>query len=118
MVVGLLSAIFGALTARVQTDIKSALAFASLTQVRNYCRRNRLRSALYRAHSYHWARLPADASIAQSAQLCFTTITRARRTPSEDILEHESDDVDLAVASTIGVRSRVYRFAMERGYFR
>lgn len=31
--IGLLSAIYGALTARVQTDIKSALAFASLTQV-------------------------------------------------------------------------------------
>ncbi|QDV64048.1 proton-conducting transporter transmembrane domain-containing protein [Crateriforma conspicua] len=31
--VGLISAIFGTLTARVQTDIKSALAFASLTQV-------------------------------------------------------------------------------------
>ncbi len=30
---GLVSAMFGALTARVQTDIKSALAFASLTQV-------------------------------------------------------------------------------------
>jgi len=31
--IGLISAIFGALAARVQTDIKSALAFASLTQV-------------------------------------------------------------------------------------
>lgn len=30
---GLASAIFGAMTARVQTDVKSALAFASLTQV-------------------------------------------------------------------------------------
>ena len=30
---GLVSAVFGALTARVQTDIKSALAYASLTQV-------------------------------------------------------------------------------------
>lgn len=30
---GLTSAVFGALTARVQTDVKSALAFASLTQV-------------------------------------------------------------------------------------
>lgn len=30
---GLVSAVFGALAARVQTDIKSALAFASLTQV-------------------------------------------------------------------------------------
>lgn len=33
VVVGLASAIFGALASRVQTDIKSALAFASLTQV-------------------------------------------------------------------------------------
>src|SRR5690606_241423 len=33
VVIGLSSAIFGALAARVQTDIKSALAFASLTQV-------------------------------------------------------------------------------------
>lgn len=31
--IGLVSAIYGALAARVQTDIKSALAFASLTQV-------------------------------------------------------------------------------------
>ena len=31
--IGLISALFGAVTARVQTDIKSALAFASLTQV-------------------------------------------------------------------------------------
>jgi NADH-quinone oxidoreductase subunit L len=31
--VGLLTAFFGALTARVQTDIKSALSFASVTQV-------------------------------------------------------------------------------------
>jgi NADH-quinone oxidoreductase subunit L len=33
VVIGLSSAIYGALAARVQTDIKSALAFASLTQV-------------------------------------------------------------------------------------
>ena len=33
VLVGLLSAVFGALAARVQSDIKSALAFASLTQV-------------------------------------------------------------------------------------
>ncbi|MCA8985923.1 MAG: oxidoreductase, partial [Planctomycetaceae bacterium] len=33
VLVGIVSAVFGALTARVQTDIKSALAFASLTQV-------------------------------------------------------------------------------------
>src|SRR5690606_16045915 len=33
VVIGLGSAIYGALAARVQTDIKSALAFASLTQV-------------------------------------------------------------------------------------
>ncbi len=33
VLLGLGSAIFGAMTARVQTDIKSALAFASLTQV-------------------------------------------------------------------------------------
>ncbi len=33
VVIGLVSAIFAALAARVQTDIKSALAFASLTQV-------------------------------------------------------------------------------------
>jgi NAD(P)H-quinone oxidoreductase subunit 5 len=33
VLVGISSATFGALTARVQTDIKSALAFASLTQV-------------------------------------------------------------------------------------
>jgi NADH:ubiquinone oxidoreductase subunit 5 (subunit L)/multisubunit Na+/H+ antiporter MnhA subunit len=33
VVIGLTSAIYGALVARVQTDIKSALAFASLTQV-------------------------------------------------------------------------------------
>lgn len=33
VVVGLVSAVFGALAASVQTDVKSALAFASLTQV-------------------------------------------------------------------------------------
>lgn len=33
IVLGLVSAVYGALAARVQTDIKSALAFASLTQV-------------------------------------------------------------------------------------
>ncbi|MAT15238.1 MAG: oxidoreductase [Planctomyces sp.] len=33
VIVGLLSAIYGAMTARVQADVKSALAFASLTQV-------------------------------------------------------------------------------------
>lgn len=33
VVIGLSSAVFGSLAARVQTDIKSALAFASLTQV-------------------------------------------------------------------------------------
>lgn len=33
VLIGLVSAIFGALAARVQSDIKSALAFASLTQV-------------------------------------------------------------------------------------
>ncbi len=33
VVLGLLSAIFGAMTSRVQTDVKNALAYASLTQV-------------------------------------------------------------------------------------
>ncbi|QDU82189.1 NADH-quinone oxidoreductase subunit 12 [Polystyrenella longa] len=33
ILIGLLSAIYGAITARVQSDVKSALAFASLTQV-------------------------------------------------------------------------------------
>ncbi|MEZ6044319.1 MAG: proton-conducting transporter membrane subunit [Planctomycetaceae bacterium] len=72
-----LSAIYGALTARVQCDVKSALAFASLTQVGDYRGGDRPRFPLSRTHSHYWPRLFADITCLRALPY-FTTITKWR----------------------------------------
>ena len=55
--------LFATLAARVQTDIKSALSFASLTQVGIIVAEIGLRAALPRADPHPRPRLPADAAV-------------------------------------------------------
>lgn len=109
---GLTSAVFGALFARVQTDIKSALAFASLTQV-----------GIIVAEIGCGLRYIALIHIIGHA--CLRTL-QLLRAPT---LLHDYHSLENAVgghlehrASLWGrlvserTRLRVYRFALERGY--
>jgi NAD(P)H-quinone oxidoreductase subunit 5 len=71
VVVGAVSAVYGALAARVQTDIKSALAFASLTQV-----------GIITVETWRWFTLSAMPSCGRCScsgrPRCCTTTTRWR----------------------------------------
>jgi NADH-quinone oxidoreductase subunit L len=111
--IGLISAIFGAIAARVQTDIKSALAFASLTQV-----------GIIVVEIGCGLRYIALIHIIGHA--CLRTL-QLLRAPS---LLHDYHTLENAIgghlehAPTIwsrflpaGVRAWVYRIAMERGFF-
>ena len=112
VVLGLTSAVFGALVARVQTDIKSALAFASLTQV-----------GIIVAEIGCGLRYIALIHIIGHA--CLRTL-QLLRAPT---LLHDYHSLENAVgghlkhAPSIGerlapatARLRLYRFALERGY--
>jgi NAD(P)H-quinone oxidoreductase subunit 5 len=110
---GLVSAIFGALAARVQTDVKSALAFASLTQV-----------GIIVAEIGFGLRYIALVHIIGHA--CLRTL-QLLRAPS---LLHDYHLLENAIGGRLPhrqtvwqrivpkrLRTRAYRFALERGYF-
>lgn len=112
VVVGISSAIFGALAARVQTDIKSALAFASLTQV-----------GIITAEIGLGLRYIALIHIIGHA--CLRTL-QLLRAPS---LLHDYHSIENAIGSHLPKRKSIwqrvlsppirhwfYRFALERGY--
>ena len=112
VVVGVVSAIFGALAARVQTDIKSALAFSSLTQV-----------GIIIVEIGCGLRYIALVHIIGHA--CLRTL-QLLRAPT---LLHDYHTLENAIGGhlervptiwsrllPVGVRSRVYRIAMERGF--
>jgi NAD(P)H-quinone oxidoreductase subunit 5 len=110
--IGLASAVFGALAARVQTDIKSALAFASLTQV-----------GIIVAEIGFGLRYIALIHIIGHA--CLRTL-QLLRAPT---LLHDYHTLENAIGSHLphaetfwqrvlpqGLRAWVYRFALERGF--
>jgi NADH-quinone oxidoreductase subunit L len=110
VVLGLTSAVFGALVARVQTDIKSALAFASLTQV-----------GIIVAEIGCGLRYIALIHIIGHA--CLRTL-QLLRAPT---LLHDYHSLENAVGGHLkrrrpllalraNVQTRLYRFALERGY--
>jgi len=112
VLVGISSAVFGALTARVQTDIKSALAFASLTQV-----------GIIVAEIGLGLRYIALIHIIGHA--CLRTL-QLLRAPS---LLHDYHSMENAIGShlprrkslwerilNVKIRHWFYRFALERGY--
>lgn len=111
--IGLISAIFGALAARVQVDVKSALAFASLSQV-----------GIIVAEIGFGLRYIALIHIIGHA--CLRTL-QLLRAPS---LLHDYHYLENAIGGRLPsgptiwerivperMRRRVYRFALERGYF-
>ena len=107
------SALFAAIAGRVQTDIKSALAFASLTQVGIIVAEIGLGLALHRADSHHRPRLPADAAIpagADAAARLSHAGERHRRPPAAE------RDRLAAARSRAAAAPGVYRLALERGY--
>jgi NAD(P)H-quinone oxidoreductase subunit 5 len=110
---GLSTAVFAALTARVQTDIKSALAFASLTQV-----------GIIVAEIGLGLRYIALIHILGHA--CLRTL-QLLRAPT---LLHDYQTLENAIGGHLTHESRLwqrlvpaplrdwlYRFALERGYF-
>ena len=112
ILVGLSSAVFGAVTARVQTDIKSALAFASLTQVGIIVVEIGL--------GWHYIAL-----IHIIGHACLRTL-QLLRAPS---LLHDYHTIENAIGDHLprrdslrrrmmsdSVRNWFYRFALERGY--
>lgn len=112
VVLGLLSALFAYLTGRVQTDIKSALAFASLTQVgiiiaeiglglRYLALLHLLGHACLR--TLQFLRAPSMLHDHHQLENAIGTRPRAEREPWEDRLSS-------------AWQRRLYRFALERGY--
>lgn len=112
VVIGVASAIFGAVVARVQTDIKSALAFASLTQV-----------GIIVAEIGFGFRYIALIHIIGHA--CLRTL-QLLRAPT---LLHDYHALENAIGSHLphaetfwqrnvpgSIRAWVYRFALERGF--
>jgi NAD(P)H-quinone oxidoreductase subunit 5 len=111
--VGLLSAVYGALAARVQSDIKSALAFASLTQV----------GIIVAEIGLGFRYLPLIHIVGHA---CLRTL-QLLRAPT---LLHDYHNLENALGSHLPhgssrlgrwlpmpVQRWVYRFALERGYF-
>lgn len=109
---GIVTALFGAVAARVQTDIKSALAFASLTQV-----------GIIVAEIGFGLRYIALIHIIGHA--CLRTL-QLLRAPT---LLHDYHSLENAIGGRLpqpagfwdrllpaGVRGWIYRFALERGY--
>jgi NADH:ubiquinone oxidoreductase subunit 5 (subunit L)/multisubunit Na+/H+ antiporter MnhA subunit len=112
VVLGLLSALFAYLTGRVQTDIKSALAFASLAQVgiiiaeiglglRYLALLHLLGHACLR--TLQFLRAPSMLHDHHQLENAIGTRPRAEKEPWEDRL-------------SASWQHRLYRFALERGY--
>jgi len=112
VVLGISSAIFGALTERVQTDVKSALAFASLTQV----------GIIVAEIGFGLRYIPLIHIIGHA---CLRTL-QILRSPS---LLYDYQQIENAIGSHLpheasiwrriippSVRAWTYRFAYERGY--
>ncbi len=112
IVLGLVSAIFAALAGRVQTDIKSALAFASLTQV----------SIIVVEIGFGFLYLPLIHLIGHACMrslqlLRAPTLLRDYKTMENAIgksLDHGSPSVIAWLGAS--TQRRLYRGAMERGY--
>jgi NADH:ubiquinone oxidoreductase subunit 5 (subunit L)/multisubunit Na+/H+ antiporter MnhA subunit len=109
---GLVTAVYAHLAARAQTDIKSALSFASLTQVglivaeigfglRYLALIHLIGNACLR--TLQFLRAP---TLLQDYQLLENAI--GKRLPG--------GTAPLGAGATVGLRARLYRFALERGY--
>ena len=112
IVLGLVSAIFAALAGRVQTDIKSALAFASLTQVSIIVVEIGF-GFLYLALIH----LIGHACMRSLQLLRAPTLLRDYKTMENAIgksLDHGSPSVIAWLGAS--TQRRLYRGAMERGY--
>jgi NADH-quinone oxidoreductase subunit L len=103
VVLGLGTAAFGTIAGRVQTDIKSALSFASLTQV----------GLIVAEIGLGWRYVPLAHLLGHA---CLRTLQFVRA-PSV-IRDHHGIENALGdrIPRTSKVGSRLYRFALERGY--
>lgn len=109
---GLISAVFAALTGRVQTDIKSALAFASLTQVSIIVVEIGL--GLQYLALVH---LIGHACMRSLQLLRAPTLLRDYKTMENAIgesVDHEAPRIIAWLGAS--TQRRLYRLAMERGY--
>jgi NAD(P)H-quinone oxidoreductase subunit 5 len=112
VILGLATAVFAAVTARVQTDIKSALSFACLTQL-----------GLIVVEIGLGLRYLALVHIIGHACLRTLQFVRAPtllhdyHTMENALGEHLPHDASFGERWSAGVRLWVYRFALERGYF-
>ena len=109
---GLVTALFAAITARVQTDVKSALAFASLTQVGIIVAEIGL-GFRYLALIH----IIGHACLRTLQLLRAPTLLRDYHTLENAIGQHLPHRRELAAGSVpLRVRVWLYRFALERGY--
>ena len=113
VLLGRCSAIYGTLVGRVQSDVKTALAFASLTQVGIITAEIGLGLRIYRADSHHRPCLPANAATRAGpdalARLPHAG-KRDRRSFARRAERLGADD------SGAGANRRIYRLSLERGY--
>ncbi|HZL87597.1 MAG TPA: proton-conducting transporter membrane subunit [Pirellulaceae bacterium] len=120
MVLGLATALFAALATRVQTDIKSALSYASLTQVGIIVAEIGLASSWQPLHVLRYlalAHLIGHACLRTLQFLRAPTLLHDYHTLENAIgghLPHSASGVQSWVPEP--VRNWAYRFAFERGY--
>jgi NAD(P)H-quinone oxidoreductase subunit 5 len=120
MVLGLATALFASLTARVQTDIKSALSFASLTQVGIIVAEIGLASSWQPLHALRYlalAHLIGHACLRTLQFLRAPTLLHDYHTLENAIGGHLPQAASV-VRRWVPMRVRhwAYRFALERGY--
>lgn len=109
---GLVTALFAAITSRVQTDVKSALAYASLTQVGIIVAEIGL-GFRYLALVH----IIGHACLRTLQLLRAPTLLRDYHSLENAIGDHLPKRAELATSSVpVRVRLWLYRFALERGY--
>ena len=110
LVLGLTTALFATVVGRVQTDIKSALSFASLTQV----------GLIVAEIGLGWRYIPL---VHMLGHACMRTLQFLRAPTLLQDYRHLEDAIGsrlpraaTTAEGTGGTRTWVYRFALERGY--
>jgi NAD(P)H-quinone oxidoreductase subunit 5 len=112
IVLGLATAIFAAMAARVQTDVKSALAFASLTQV------GLITAEIGLGFRYvALVHIIGHACLRTLQLLRASSLLRDYRTLENAIGEHLPANRGLSTRwLSEPIRIKLYRFSLERGY--
>ncbi len=110
IVLGLVSAIFGALASRIQSDVKNALAFASLTQIGIITVEIGLE-----LHYIALIHMIGHACLRTLQLLRAPSVLRDHQMLEDAVGEHLTGDVVSPAQPVTATQLRLYRFALQRG---